>query len=72
MSLPRYISVLALAVAAPVEAQTAADAYYDPEAMAAARDALYSGHGDKTKCLALLDRFECPHPETSCGGVLAM
>ncbi len=39
-------------------AQTAADAFYDPEAMAAAREALKDGHGNQVNSLAIAERME--------------
>ena len=39
-------------------AQSAADAYYDPEEMARAREALRSSHGDQINWLLLGERFE--------------
>ncbi|MDJ0879085.1 MAG: copper resistance protein B [Halieaceae bacterium] len=39
-------------------AQTAADAYYDPEAMATARAALKAGHGNQVNSLLIAERME--------------
>ncbi len=39
-------------------AQTAADAFYDPEAMAAAREALKEGHGNQLNSLVIAERLE--------------
>ncbi len=56
------IRALALAactgLASPGFAQNAADAYHDPEEMAAARAALKSGHGDQINALLLVERLE--------------
>ncbi|MEL7537057.1 MAG: copper resistance protein B [Pseudomonadota bacterium] len=48
----------AAVMAAPALAQTAADDYYDPEEMAAARKQLYAGHGAQINSLILAEQFE--------------
>lgn len=47
-----------LSMASPALAQNAADAYYDPAVMAAARTALKSSHGAQINSLLLGERFE--------------
>ncbi len=49
---------LVLSVSTPARAQKAADDYYDPAAMAAARAALKAGHGAQINSLILGERFE--------------
>lgn len=48
----------ALLTALPVFAQNAADAYYDPEEMEAARAAIKAEHGTQQSSLLFLDRLE--------------
>ncbi len=41
-----------------LHAQTAADAFYDPQAMAASRKALKEGHGNQVNSLVIAERME--------------
>lgn len=55
----RALVLLAAALCAlPALAQQAADAYYDPDAMAKAREHLFEGHGAQINWLALGEEFE--------------
>ncbi|MBI1365708.1 MAG: copper resistance protein B [Alphaproteobacteria bacterium] len=51
-------ALLAVVVAAPADAQNAADAYYDPQEMAAARAMLRHHHGETPAWFAMADRLE--------------
>ena len=42
----------------PTQAQNAADAYYDPQAMAASRAMLKQGHGNQINSMVIAERFE--------------
>lgn len=52
------LSTLLLTTSVPALAQTAADRYYDPEEMQAAREALRKGTGGQTNFMIMADRLE--------------
>ena len=52
------VPALALLLAGTAHAQNAADAYYDPQAMAAARAALKESHGNQINSLFIAERME--------------
>ena len=54
----RILLCMVLLSACPVFAQSAADEFYDAEAMQAARDALRHGHGNAVSWLVLAERLE--------------
>lgn len=54
----RFAALTTLCIASSVHAQTAADAFYEPEAMAAARASLKEGHGNQINNLLIAERFE--------------
>lgn len=52
------VLVTVLGLSAPAHAQTAADAYYDPAEMQAARDALHHSHGSAVNWMVFGERLE--------------
>ena len=65
---PLFLTIILILVAAsPVLAQNAADVYYDPAAMQAARDELRREHGGRTNSFVQADRFEYQRNEGSNG-----
>ncbi len=56
-------AIHAVLFANPVLAQRAADAFYDPEEMAAARASLHAGHGSQLNSLLIAERLEFAHAD---------
>jgi len=64
LSALRTTVFLSLAFAgSPAAGQNAADAYYDPQAMAAARAALKESHGNQINSLVIAERMEYSHSD---------
>ena len=58
MSRQSILATILMLWAVPLLAQNAADAYYDPARMAAARSALNESHGEQIHSMVFLERFE--------------